>query len=269
MPLTAHLAELRNRLIWIILAIAVGGSIGFAFGEPIISVLRGALPPDVRLIQLELGDGFSIRLQISFVVGVILGDAGDPVALLAVHRAGPHRRRARVDPAVDPDGARSSLPSVSQSPSSSCHGRPSSCCSSFREAVDRTINIRSYFEFMSSLFLGSGILMEYPILLVALSESAIVTSERLRHLAAWRSSGSFAFSAVAPRAETSSARHPHGGAVPAVRGHDPVHPADGPLIRARGICRMGELERIRRRRSPGESSRRAREGRARARTWSS
>src|ERR671912_732611 len=72
MPLTAHLAELRNRLIWVVLAVAVGGSVGFAFGEPIITLLRGALPPDVRLIQIEPGDGFSIRLQISFVVGVIL-----------------------------------------------------------------------------------------------------------------------------------------------------------------------------------------------------
>jgi Sec-independent protein secretion pathway component TatC len=28
--------------------------------------------------------------------------------------------------------------------------------------VDRTINIRSYFDFMSSLFLAFGVLMEFP-----------------------------------------------------------------------------------------------------------
>ena len=72
MPLTAHLAELRNRLLWTMLAIGVGGAVGFALGEPLITLLRAALPPDVRLIQIELGDGFAIRLQISLVVGIIL-----------------------------------------------------------------------------------------------------------------------------------------------------------------------------------------------------
>src|SRR5215208_225857 len=72
MPLTAHLAELRNRLIWSVLAILVGGSIGFSFGEQLIELLQAPLPPDVPLLQLELGDGFSIRLQIALVVGIIL-----------------------------------------------------------------------------------------------------------------------------------------------------------------------------------------------------
>ncbi len=45
--------------------------------------------------------------------------------------------------------------------------------------VDRTINIRGYFDFMSTLFLSFGILMEFPILLIGLSRVGIVTSERL------------------------------------------------------------------------------------------
>src|ERR1044071_6255937 len=72
MPLTGHLAELRGRLLWTMLAIAVGGAVGFAYGEQLITLLRGALPPDVKLIQIELGDGFSIRIQIALVVGIIL-----------------------------------------------------------------------------------------------------------------------------------------------------------------------------------------------------
>ncbi|MCI0582282.1 MAG: twin-arginine translocase subunit TatC, partial [Chloroflexi bacterium] len=47
------------------------------------------------------------------------------------------------------------------------------------EGVDRTINIRSYFDFMSTLFLAFGILMEFPILLIGLSRVGIVTSDRL------------------------------------------------------------------------------------------
>ena len=79
MPLTAHLTELRGRILWSILAIAVGGSIGFAWGEPIVEAFKAQLPSDVELQQIELGDGFAIRIQIAFVVGVILAM---PVLLL-------------------------------------------------------------------------------------------------------------------------------------------------------------------------------------------
>jgi len=72
MPLTAHLAELRGRIIWSILAIVVGGTLGFAWGPAIIELLKSPLPSDVELIQIELGDGFAIRIQIALVVGVIL-----------------------------------------------------------------------------------------------------------------------------------------------------------------------------------------------------
>jgi len=42
------------------------------------------------------------------------------------------------------------------------------------------VDIRSYFDFLTTLFLAFGILMEFPILLVGLSRVGIVTSERLR-----------------------------------------------------------------------------------------
>src|SRR3954470_13985706 len=72
MPLVGHLAELRSRIIWSVLAVALGGSLGFVWGEQISDVLEGALPPGVTLIQIELGDGFPVRLQIALVVGIIL-----------------------------------------------------------------------------------------------------------------------------------------------------------------------------------------------------
>ena len=51
MPLTAHLAELRNRILWIIVAISAGGAVGCALGPQIITLLRSALPPDVRPVE--------------------------------------------------------------------------------------------------------------------------------------------------------------------------------------------------------------------------
>ena len=178
MPLTGHLAELRNRLLWIIVAVAVGGSIGFAFGEQLITILRGALPADVKLIQIELGDGFAIRLQISFVVGIILAM---PVILWHGWRF--------ISPGLTPSERRAILPWI---PMALVFFAVGVAVAYFvlpwavqfllqfvPAAVDRTINIRSYFDFMSSLFLLFGVMMEFPIVLVGLSRVGIVTSERL------------------------------------------------------------------------------------------
>jgi sec-independent protein translocase protein TatC len=179
MPLTGHLAELRNRLIWSFLAIGLGGVVGFAWGAQIIELLRAALPPDVRLIQIELGDGFAIRIQIALVVGVILAM---PVLLWHVWRF--------VAPGLTAAERRASLPWIPVALAFFALGvgiayviLPFAALfllSFVPEGVDRTINIRSYFDFMSTLFLAFGLLMEYPILLVGLSRVGIVTSERLR-----------------------------------------------------------------------------------------
>jgi len=179
MPLTGHLAELRNRILWSALAIGVGASVGFAWGGQIIELLRGQLPADVKLIQIELGDGFAIRIQIALVVGVILAM---PVLLWHVWRfiapglTGAERRAvvpwipaALVFFVLGVSIAYVILPFAA-----------AFLLSFVPEGVDRTINIRSYFDFMSTLFLAFGVLMEFPILLVGLSRVGIVTSERLR-----------------------------------------------------------------------------------------
>jgi sec-independent protein translocase protein TatC len=179
MPLTGHLAELRGRLLWSILAIVAAGSVGFAFGEQIISILQQPLPADVELIQLELGDGFAIRVQIALVVGVILAM---PVLLWHLWRF--------VAPGLTATERRAVLPWIPVAlvffalgvgvaylalPSASAF-----LLSFVPIGVNKTINIRSYFDFMSTLFLAFGIVMEYPILLIGLSRVGIVTSARLR-----------------------------------------------------------------------------------------
>jgi sec-independent protein translocase protein TatC len=179
MPLTGHLAELRDRLIWSIIAIALGGSIGFAFGEALISMLQSLLPPGVKLIQIELGDGFAIRLQISFVVGVILAM---PVLLFHVWRF--------IAPGLTASERRAVLPWIPAALVFFALGvsiayvilpfAATFLLSFVPPGVDRTINLRSYFDFLSTLFLAFGLLMEFPILLVGLSRVGIVTSDRLR-----------------------------------------------------------------------------------------
>ena len=179
MSLTGHLAELRNRILWSVLAIAIGGSLGFAWGGPIIEVLESALPPDVKLIQLELGDGFAVRIQIAFVVGVILAM---PVLLWHVWRF--------IAPGLTASERRAVLPWIPMALVFFALGVAIAyvilpfavqfLLSFVPEGVERNINFRSYLDFISTLFLAFGVLMEFPILLVGLSRVGIVTSDRLR-----------------------------------------------------------------------------------------
>jgi sec-independent protein translocase protein TatC len=179
MPLAGHLAELRNRLIWSILAIAVGGSIGFAFGDQIITVLKAPIPPDVPLIVTEIGAAFSIRLQVALVTGVILAM---PVLLWHVWRF--------IAPGLTPSERRSILPWIPLALVFFALGvtvayvvlpfAAQFLLSFLTTDIKPLLDIQRYFDFATSLFLAFGILMEFPILLVGLSRVRIVTSDRLR-----------------------------------------------------------------------------------------
>ena len=179
MPLTGHLAELRNRIIWSILAIGVGSSVGFAFGDPIIEVLQAPIPPDVPLIVTRIGSAFSIRLQIALVTGIILAM---PVLLWHVWRF--------VAPGLTASERRSVLPWIPAALAFFALGvgiayivmpfAAQFLLSFLTDDIQPFLDIQEYFDFATSLFLAFGILMEFPILLVGLSRARIITSDLLR-----------------------------------------------------------------------------------------
>jgi sec-independent protein translocase protein TatC len=178
MPLTEHLAELRDRVVWSVVAIAVGAALGFAYADPIVVFLREPLPADVPLIQIDISDGFTIQLQISLVVGIILAM---PVILWHVWRF--------IAPGLTPSERRAVMPWIPVALVFFALGvglayfvlpyATTFLLGFLQEGVEPTINIRSYFDFVTTLFLAFGLIMEFPILLIGLSRIGIVTSERL------------------------------------------------------------------------------------------
>jgi sec-independent protein translocase protein TatC len=178
MSLTGHLTELRNRLIWSILAICAGAVVGFAFGPQIIAVLKAPIPANIPLITTEIGSAFSIRLQVAIVAGVILAM---PVLLWHVWRF--------VAPGLTPSERRAILPwiplalvffGIGVSIAYVIMPFAAQFLFSFvTPDITPLVDIRSYFDFLTTLFLAFGILMEFPILLVGLSRVGIVTSARL------------------------------------------------------------------------------------------
>ena len=179
MPLSGHLAELRNRLLWSLLAILVGASVGFAFGDQIIEVLKSPLPADVPLIVTKIGAAFSIRLQIALVVGVILAM---PVLLWHVWRF--------ISPGLTKAERRAVLPWIPLALVFFALGvtiafivlpfAAQFLLTFLTDDITPLLDVEDYFSFATSLFLAFGILMEFPILLVGLSRVGIATSERLR-----------------------------------------------------------------------------------------
>ncbi len=76
LPFTAHLEELRQRLIKALIAVGIGFVISYAFSERIFGVLMDpllkTLPPKSSLIFTGLTEAFFTYLKVSLVSGVFL-----------------------------------------------------------------------------------------------------------------------------------------------------------------------------------------------------
>ena len=84
MSLLGHLEELRSRIIVIAITIVLAGIVGFFLSEPIIGILRAALPEGKQtLIQISVGESLAVRLRVALYVGIA---ASVPVILYQVWR---------------------------------------------------------------------------------------------------------------------------------------------------------------------------------------
>ena len=153
--------------------------VGFYFGPNLIAFLRSPLPTDDPLVTFGVGDAFAIRLRIALVVGIILAM---PVILWNMWRF--------IAPGLTSDERRAILPWIPLALVFFALGVgiayvvlpfAAAFLLSFQtEDLQAMLAAREYFDFVSTLFLAFGLLMEFPILLVGLSRVGIVTSERLR-----------------------------------------------------------------------------------------
>jgi sec-independent protein translocase protein TatC len=177
MSLVDHLGELRTRVARSLLAIAVGSVIGFYYATPIITVL--AVPAGGRLLNLGPGDAFAITLRVSIVTGIVLAM---PVLL--------YQLWAFISPGLTTAERRGVRPWIPLALLFFAGGVgiaylvlpfAMAFLLSFGSGVFvNQLAAGQYFDFVTTMFLGFGVVMEFPILLVALSKVRIVTSARLR-----------------------------------------------------------------------------------------
>ena len=195
MSLVDHLGELRTRLFRSILAVALGSVVGFYFSVPIRNFLLAPLPGGTVQV-LGIGDGFVIQLKIAIVAGIILAM---PVLLYQVW--------AFIAPGLTPAERRTVRPWIPMALVFFGLGvgiaylvLPFAVAFllSFTDEVLRAEPAAGpYFDFVTTMFLAFGLVMEFPILLVGLSRVGILTSQRLTASRRFVILGIAIFSAVA------------------------------------------------------------------------
>lgn len=195
MSLVDHLGELRTRLFRSIIAIALGSIVGFYFAAPVRNFLLEPLPGGVAQV-LGPGDAFAIQLRISIVIGIILAM---PVLLYQIW--------SFVSPGLTPAERKIVRPWVPLALLFFALGvgiarlvlpYAVSFLLGFTDTkLVANIAAGPYFDFVTTMFLAFGLVLEFPILLVGLSRVGIVTSDRLRSARRYVILGIAIFSAVA------------------------------------------------------------------------
>ncbi len=175
MSLLDHLTELRSRLVRSVLAIAAGSVIGFLLAGQIVDIL---IAPVGKVQVLGPGDAFFIYMKIAVVVGIILAM---PVLL--------YQGWAFVAPGLTPAERRVVRPWVPIALAFFALGvviayvilpfATGFLLSFTGPKLVNGIAAGPYFDFVTTLFLAFGLVMEFPILLFGLSRVGIITSRRL------------------------------------------------------------------------------------------
>jgi sec-independent protein translocase protein TatC len=197
MSLVDHLTELRTRIIRSVLAVVIGAAIGFYFAPAIQRILTAPLPASALPLQtLGPGDAFGITLQIAVIVGVILSM---PVLL--------YQLWAFVSPGLTPSERKTLRPWIPLALFFFALGVSIAwiilpfaiqfLLAFTNEVIVAHLAAPPYFDFVTTMFLAFGLLMEFPIVLYALSRVGIVTSERLRSSRRFVILGIAIFSAIA------------------------------------------------------------------------
>jgi sec-independent protein translocase protein TatC len=177
MTLVDHLVELRNRLVKALIAVALGTAVGFWFWSDIRDILIAPIPSGTVQV-LGPGDAFVIALRISVVTGIILAM---PVILWQVW--------SFVAPGLTEAERRTVRPWIPMALAFFVVGVAIAyfilpfamgfLLGFTDDVMVANLAAGPYFDFVTTMFLVFGLIMEFPILLFGLSRVGIVTSARL------------------------------------------------------------------------------------------
>ncbi len=198
MTLVEHLTELRGRVVKAVLALAVGGVIGFMVYEPVLRVLQEpycSISADCDFIVTDPLESFSIRLKVSAYVGLLLAL---PVVLWQLWRF--------ITPGLYPNEKRYAVPFVASSVVLFFLGSGLALWT-FPNALEFLVNIGGdslepmytpgkYLSLVTFMMLAFGVGFEFPIVLVFLQMAGVLTWKKLASWRRWAVVGIFVAVAI-------------------------------------------------------------------------
>jgi sec-independent protein translocase protein TatC len=184
MPFLDHLEELRWRIIWSLAALVVGVGVALfiVMKFNLLLWMQGPMLPYLhgrRLVYTHPGDGFSILLQTSIIVGVVIAL---PVIIYQVW--------AFLSPALNQYATRLAVP-LRRGAEQLFNGGAALAwyyvlpmtlkflSALGDEAFDQMITVSDYFGFVTSMVLAMGAVFELPIAILILSAIGLVTPKFL------------------------------------------------------------------------------------------
>jgi sec-independent protein translocase protein TatC len=201
MPFLDHLEELRWRIIWSLAALIAGVAIAFVlvYRFDLLTWIQGPILPFLhghKLVYTHPGDGFSILLQTSILVGIVIAL---PVVVWQVY--------AFLSPALHRHEKRVAIPVIVGAVLLFIGGAalawyfvlPMTLRFLFNlgdKNFDQMITVSEYFGFVSSLVLAMGAVFELPIAVLLLSVFGLVTPKFLSKFRRHALLGSYVVAAI-------------------------------------------------------------------------
>jgi sec-independent protein translocase protein TatC len=179
MSLIEHLEELRRRLIIIVIAVVLAAIVGFLLSGPAIQFLIQPLPAEHRaLVFLTPGGAFSAHVKVAVFLGIALAM---PVILFQIWRF--------VTPGLTRPERRIVWPLILAALALFALGMAVgyfilpfalTFLLSFAEPeITPTLTIDGYIGFATTMLLAFGLMMEFPIVLIALARVGILSYRRV------------------------------------------------------------------------------------------
>ena len=183
LPFTAHLAELRDRIIKSLVAAFAGFLIAYAFKERVFAFLmvplEKALPPDSSLIYTGLTEAFFTYLKVSIYSGIMIASPFILYQVWAFIAPGLYEREKR---AVIPFVFYSSLFFLAGAAFAYYILFPFlfKFLLSFGKDIMRPFpSAKEYLSFSVKMMLAFGMIFEFPVLTLLLSRLGIITLSTL------------------------------------------------------------------------------------------
>jgi len=179
MSLVDHLSELRRRIAIAAVALVIGTAIGFVLSEQLITLLTAPIGGQ-RLIYLELGGAFTVRLKLAIMVGVVIALPVVIWQLWAFVSPGLTARERHVArpwiPAMLGFFALGVLVAYAVLPAAATF------LTGFEipGVLVMELTADAYFGFVTMLFLVFGAVMQFPIVLIVLNRLGLLPVARLR-----------------------------------------------------------------------------------------